>query len=297
MTYRSDLTEHHVLPMLVNPRTANRAGGMVVGVSSRTYLPAAAVKVYSPDVTNKKLSSWSFRPPDVVYSISSPYTTKLPMIPRKHASSHSRSDLAEERPSSSPPSTRPPDAVLRMCWCLCRSSRFTSSRGSSPSVSIRLASPSWSPRSPAPPGRAKSRSAAALPLSSSSRRMAARVAALLLLPSPPPPLACAEAEALPDGPAGGDDDTDGDRPASPARKLTDRGSSLRFRGGLAAPPAVSTLTAFRSFWFSDEDMIVVSAVGGSRQAAARGAEMRGSYLRMREQPENALGLFSDRGSS
>ena len=30
-------------------------------------------------------------------------------------------------------------------------------------------------------------------------------------------------------------------------KLTDRGSSLRFRAGLAAPPAVSTRTVFRSF--------------------------------------------------
>jgi hypothetical protein len=37
-------------------------------------------------------------------------------------------------------------------------------------------------------------------------------------------------------------------------------------------------------------MIVVSAVADGRQATARGVEMRGSYLRMREEPENALGL-------
>ena len=35
-TYRRERTEQKVLPILVNPRMAKRAGGMVVGVSART---------------------------------------------------------------------------------------------------------------------------------------------------------------------------------------------------------------------------------------------------------------------
>jgi hypothetical protein len=43
--------------MLVIPSTAKRAGGIVVGVSSLTYLPAAAVTVYNKEVTKRNESS------------------------------------------------------------------------------------------------------------------------------------------------------------------------------------------------------------------------------------------------
>lgn len=68
MTYLRDLTEQKVDPMDVRPRTAKRAGGMEVGVSCRTYRPAAAVTVYRPEVTKRKESSCSFLPPLVVNS-------------------------------------------------------------------------------------------------------------------------------------------------------------------------------------------------------------------------------------
>ena len=82
--------------ILVNPKIANRAGGMVVGVSPLTYRPAAAVTVYRPEVTNRKLSSWSFRPPLVVYSNSNPYATKENMIPMKHKKSQIRSCVLDD---------------------------------------------------------------------------------------------------------------------------------------------------------------------------------------------------------
>jgi hypothetical protein len=92
MTYRSALTLKEVLPMLVSPRTANHAGGMVLGFLAREYLPTKAMTMYRRDVTKRKLSSCSLLPPQVAYSSNRPFATKLPMIPKKHRGSHRMSD-------------------------------------------------------------------------------------------------------------------------------------------------------------------------------------------------------------
>lgn len=85
-----------MLPILVKPRIANRAGGIVDGVSSRTYRPAAAVNVYNPDVTNRNDNSCNLRPPLVVYSRSNPYATKDAIIPTKHINNHTTSVVVDD---------------------------------------------------------------------------------------------------------------------------------------------------------------------------------------------------------
>ena len=76
ITNRKDRTLHQVLPILVNPNRANRAGGIVEDVSSRTYLPAAAVMVYKRDVIKRKDISCNCLPSEVEYSSNNPYPRK-----------------------------------------------------------------------------------------------------------------------------------------------------------------------------------------------------------------------------